>query len=192
MKAALLVIDFINEIVHEKGKAPSCAAFVKAHDTLSKANQAIEIARRHKIPVIFVKVGFGAGYPEVPPASPVFSGAPSKAAFQLGEWGCEFHEELYYKKGDSVVVKHRISPFYATDLEAYLRAGQIDTIFISGVSTNNAVQACARDAHDRDYRVCVLDDTCGAKNEETHASALALMKDFSMIIPVAEFEAQLK
>lgn len=32
-------------------------------------------------------------------------------------------------------MKHRVSPFYATDLDAYLRARRIEWIFCSGVST---------------------------------------------------------
>lgn len=53
---------------------------------------------------------------------------------------------------DAVVVKHRISPFYATGLEAVLRAQRVERLVIAGVSSTWAVQAAARDAHDRDYR----------------------------------------
>ena len=186
MKPCLLVIDLINEIIHENGKAPSCHAFVKEHHVLEHANKAIKLSREANIPIIYVTVGFSSEYHGVPKSSPVFSGAPSKNAFKLGEWGTALHDELDYKPSDAVIIKHRISPFYATALEAYLRAQHIDTLILSGVSTNNAIQAAARDGHDRDYKVIILEDACGAKNIQTHKNTLELLKDFSEIIKVED------
>lgn len=184
--AILLVIDFINDIVNEKGKIPSCAAFVKENNVIENTNAAINIAREKGITPLFIKVGFSAGYLELPKKSPVFGGAAGKEALKLGEWGTEFHPLLDYQPRDPEIVKPRISPFYATQLEAFLRAENIDTIFITGVSTNNAVQATARDAHDRDYRVIILENACGAKNKEIHENTLALLKDFSTVCSVSE------
>lgn len=189
MKPCLLVIDFINEIVHEQGKAPSCANYVKEHGVMIKANAAIKVAREQAMLLLFVKVGFSAEYYELPRTSPVFSGAIAKNAFILGEWGTEFHELLAYQSSDAVIVKPRVSPFYATPLEAFLRAQHIDTLFLSGVSTNNAVQAAARDAHDRDYRVIVLEDACGAKDQQHHDNALMLVKDVATIAKVEQMVA---
>jgi ureidoacrylate peracid hydrolase len=186
MKACLLVIDFINEITHDEGKAPSCAAFVKDYKVIKKTNAAIAFAREHSMLTIFVKIGFSRNYYETPSQSPVFSGAPGKEAFKLNEWGTEFHEDLDHRLTDAVIVKSRVSPFYATALEAYLRAQKIDTVIVCGVSTNNAVQAAARDAHDRDYRVIILEDACGAKNLQTHENTLVLLKDFSEVIKVED------
>jgi ureidoacrylate peracid hydrolase len=185
MKPALLVIDFINDIVHENGKSNSCFNYVKEFEVIQKTNEAIKIARNHDIPIFFVKIGFSQQYNELPKTSPVFSGAQQKNAFKLGEWGTEFHETLDYHPSDIVIVKPRISPFYATALEAFLHAQQIDTLILSGVSTNNAIQSAARDGHDRDYQIIVLEDACGAKNKETHHNTLSLIKDFSSGIPVS-------
>ncbi len=183
-KPCLLVIDFINDIVHEKGKAPSCAGFVQEHDVLAKANAAIKIAREHDWLIIFVKVAFSQNYLEIPSHSPVFRSAPTKGAFKLGDWGTEFHSGLEYQSTDPVIVKPRVSAFYATPLEAYLRAQQIDTLIISGVSTNNAVQATARDGHDRDYRIIILKDACGAMNQQIHDNTLGLLEHLATVTTV--------
>jgi nicotinamidase-related amidase len=50
------------------------------------------------------------------------------------------------------------------------------------------VQAAARDAHDRDYRVVILEDACGAKNQQIHENTLALLKDFSEIVKVEKIK----
>jgi ureidoacrylate peracid hydrolase len=187
--AALLAIDFINDIVNEKGKIPSCATFVKEHNVIQSANTAIQAAREIGMKIIFIKVGFSSEYHELPKNSPVFGGAAAKEALKLGDWGTEFHQDLNYHPSDATIIKPRISPFYATQLEAFLHAANIETLFIAGVSTNNAVQATARDAHDRDYRVIILEDACGAKNKETHENTLMLLKDFAVISSVSEIRS---
>lgn len=180
----LLVIDFINDIVHEQGKIPSCATFVKEQNVIDKTNEIIKIAREQNWLLLFVKVAFNPGYHEVSIHSPVFRGAPAKGALQLGEWGTEFHERLDFRPGDAVIVKPRISVFYATPLEAYLRAKKIDTLILSGVSTNNAIQATARDGHDRDYRIFVVSDACGATDNKIHNNTLELLSHLSIITSV--------
>lgn len=41
MESALIVIDFINDIVHPQGKIPSCADQVNQNKVIENANQAI-------------------------------------------------------------------------------------------------------------------------------------------------------
>ncbi len=184
-KPCLLVIDFINDIVHEQGKAATCAGYVKEHGVIEKVNAMLKIARERSWLILFVKVAFNPGYPEISVNSPVFCAAPTKGAFKLGEWGTEFHAELDFRAAiDPVIVKPRVSVFYATPLEAYLHPHKIDTLVIAGVSTNNAVQATARDGHDRDYRIVVLKDACGAVNAQIHNNTLSLLEHLTTISSV--------
>ncbi len=183
LRPCLIVIDFINDIVDEQGKTPNCAAYVQEQGIIEKANILIKLAREQGWLLIFVKVGFNPGYLETPKNSPIFGGAPGKGALKLGEWGTEFHSQLDYRQGDTVIVKPRVSVFYCTPLEAYLRAQHIDTLVLCGVSTNNAIQATARDGHDRDYQIIVARDACGAVNSLTHNNTLGLLEHFTTILP---------
>ena len=70
------------------------------------------------------------------------------------------------------MIKHRISPFYATGLEAVLRGQAIERLVIAGISTDYVVQSCAREAHDRDYETIVIGDACAATSQEVHLQAL--------------------
>ena len=175
-KTAVLVIDFINDIVHLKGKILDTATFVEKNNVIENANQMIAYARQNKIPIGFVKVGFSENYLECPAHSPVFGKAKEWKAFQLNTWGTEFHEKLDVKPDDFVIVKHRVSAFYATSLETFLRANQIENLILTGVSTDMAIQTTARDAHDRDYHVIIVSDACGAASEEAHQSSLKLLQ----------------
>ena len=187
-KSALILIDFINEIVDEKGKfaGKGYPAFVKARGVLENVNAAIAKARTKDIPVIFVRVGFSPDYREWPESSPLFGAAKKFGALQLGAWATEIHESLNRTDADFLVTKHRVSAFYATSLEAILRTLKVDTLLLGGVATDIAVQSAAREAHDRDYRVVVLEDLCGAGNEEDHAHALSLLAKVATVAKSAD------
>ncbi len=176
-KAALILIDLINEIIDEKGKfaGHGYPAQVGQRGLLAKANTAIAKARSKGVEVIFVRVGFSAGYGDCPEFSPLFGAAKQYQALQLGTWATEIHPALQRHDDDLVVTKPRVSALYGTPLEAILRAKGIDTVMIGGVATDMAVQTTARDAHDRDYKVVVLEDLCAASTDEEHQAVIAAL-----------------
>lgn len=187
MNTALLVIDFINDIVSPEGKIPSAAAHVAQKSSIQHANRAITYAREHGWLVIHVKVAFAANYLEQPKNSPIFGKANQFQALKLGDWGTEFHRDLDVQPAtDCVVIKSRVSPFYGTELEAILRANKIERLVICGVSTTWAIQACARDGHDRDYQLVLLEDACGAASEEEHQQSIKQLSRICQVISVAE------
>jgi len=191
MQSLYLVLDMQNDLVHADGPngAGPMGQQVRARNILHNTAQAIAKARRAGMRVGFVRVGFSAGYPECPANSPVFSGAPKAGLFKLGEWGTEIHPDLQQAEGDIQVVKHRVSPFYSTTLEAQLRALRIERIYCSGVSTQAVVQATVRDGHDRDYQMFVLEDCCAAHSEEEHRNSIGSIARFCTITSSADFVA---
>lgn len=182
MKTALLVLDLINDIIHPNGKIAAAADLVNQYQVIDHANRVIAVARENNLPIVFVKVGFHAGYPECSETSPVFNRAKELGALQLNTWGTEFHEAVNITRDDVVITKHRISAFYATALEAILRANQIEDLLILGVSTDMAVQTTAREAHDRDYKVTIVSDACCASSLETHENTLKLLQKIATTI----------
>jgi ureidoacrylate peracid hydrolase len=75
-----------------------------------------------------------------------------------GEPGIEIYPEIAPQADEVIVKKHRYSAFYGTDLEIILRGLGIETVVISGVTTENCCHATARDALFRDYKVVFLSD----------------------------------
>ncbi len=105
----------------------------------------------------------------------------------------EIHPDLVPLPGEKVVLKHRYSAFYNTDLETVLRCLKIEDIVISGVMTNMCCESTARDAYYRDYRVFFLADATGSISEEMHlASLLNLGYGFAYVTTSDVIEAQLK
>ena len=182
--AMYLVCDMINDLVHEdgpngkKGYGPELAR----RRTIANTAEALRKARAAGVKIGYVRVGFSPDYRECPPNSRIFQGAKKAGLFKLGAWGTEVHPALAPQPGDFDIVKHRVSPFYATSLEAILRANHIQRLYISGVSTSGAVLSAAKDGHDRDYDVFVIDDCCCALNEEQHRAVIDQMQRMTTIL----------
>ena len=183
MQSLYLVLDMENDLVHRdgpSGKSPM-GALVVSRRILPLTAAAITKARAAGLMIGFVRVGFSADYKECPPNSPVFSPARQNGLFKLGGWGAEIHPDLPVAPADIQVVKHRVSPFYSTNLEVQLRAKGIQRIYCSGVSTQAVVQATVRDGHDRDYEMIVLEDCCAAHSEAEHANSIGSLGRFCTV-----------
>ena len=181
MRSIYLVLDMENDLVAEEGpngKGP-LGAQVRARGIIPRTAAAIAKARAAGVPIGYVRVGFSPDYREAPSTSAIFNGAKQHGLFKLGTWGTEVHKDLAPQPGDFDIVKHRVSPFYATNLEAILRAHGIQRIFCSGVSTIAVVQGAVRDAHDRDYVVTVLEDCCACPTPEDHEAAIRVLQRFA-------------
>ena len=183
MKSVYLVLDMQNDLVGENGanaKSP-LGALVRERAVVERTAAAIAKARAAGVAVGFVRVGLSPSYAECPPDSPVFTPAKANGMFKLGTPGTEIHPKLGMKDGDWLITKHRVSPFYATDLETLLRANRIERIFCSGVSTQAVVQATVRDGHDRDYAIVLLEDCCAAHSAEEHRNSIGSLSRFCRV-----------
>jgi nicotinamidase-related amidase len=183
MKSAYLVLDMQNDLVHRDGPNGQTPLGMEAarRDVVAKTARAIAAARKAGMLVGFVRVGFSEDYRECPAGSPLFSAVRQYGLLKLGTWGADLHPALPVEKGDLQVVKHRVSPFHGTPLELMLRTAGVEHVFCSGVSTQAVVQACTRDAHDRDFRVTVLEDCCSAPSEEEHRASIGSLGMFATI-----------
>lgn len=182
-KSIYLVLDMMNDLVHPdgpNGKAPY-GEQSRARKIVENTRRAIDKARAAGVPIGFVRVGFSPDYRECPANSPIFSNARKNGIFKLGTWGTETHPDLGQRDDDFDIVKHRVSPFYATSLEAILRANGYTRIYCSGISTNAVVQAAVREGHDRDYDMVVLEDCCCGLTTEEHEIAIKSLQRFCTI-----------
>ena len=104
----------------------------------------------------------------------------------------EIHRDISPERNEKVILKHRYSAFYNTDLETVLRCLHVEDIVIAGIMTNMCCESTARDAYYRDYRVFFLADGTGSITEEMHlASLINLAFGFSWVTDVNTIVAQL-
>ena len=160
---ALLVMDMMNGVVGRyAGDDGGGAALVE------RLAAAIAAARAHGIAVLYVRVAFRPGYPEVSPQNKTFSTLTARGGFEEDDPATAIVDALAPQPGDAVVMKRRVSAFTGSDLDIVLRAKGIDTLVLTGIATSGVVLSTIREAADRDYRLVVLSDGCGDADPEVH------------------------
>jgi nicotinamidase-related amidase len=159
MQTALLVMDLQQGIVE---------SFPNDPDYLPRLGRAISGARAAGLPVIYVVVRFRDGHPEVSPRNKTFSAAAQAGRFTELDPTSEIHPAVAPRAGDIVVTKRRVSAFAGSDLEMVLRAHDIDTLVLTGISTSGVVLSTVRLAADLDFRLVVLADGCLDADPEVH------------------------
>ncbi|WP_265447555.1 cysteine hydrolase family protein [Flexivirga meconopsidis] len=181
MKTALIGLDYIVDIMHPDGKIARAAGQAAERGIVDKFNSALRLGRSERWLNVLVKVGFEPGYAAQPKNSPMFGKAHEYGALDLAGQGTAFHPDLDDELADLVVTKPRISAFYGTRLGPALSAAKVDRVVLAGVSSVWAVQATARDAHDRDFEVVVLEDACAAPTEAEHEESMRTLQTIATI-----------
>jgi nicotinamidase-related amidase len=158
--SALLVMDFQTAVVD--------MVATDKEGLLARTATLADAARAAGMRVVYIVVGFRAGYPEVSPRNQSFGPIRESGRFGPGSAGTEVHAALAPKEGDVVVTKHRVSAFAGTDLEMILRANGVETMVLAGIATSGVVLSTLRHAADADYRVVVVEDCCADRDPEVH------------------------
>ena len=83
-----------------------------------------------------------------------------------GSWEAEVIDEIAPNPSDYLINKHRWSAFYQTHLELSLRARGIDTILLSGGSTEVGVASTAYAARDLGLNLIIVRDACSSSYPE--------------------------
>jgi nicotinamidase-related amidase len=130
--------------------------------------RARESARTAGIHVIFVRIAFRPGHPEVSPANATFQTIADNGAYVEDDAGTAIHPALTPADGDLVVTKRRVSAFAGSDLEVVLRANRVDTLVLTGIATSGVVLSTFTQAADLDYRLVILTDACADADPDVH------------------------
>jgi nicotinamidase-related amidase len=160
--AALLVMDFQNAAFDMVVPAGEKEAL------LARTAKLVDAARKARVRVVYVVVGFRAGYPEVSPRNHGFARIREVGRCVEGSADVHVHAALAPQPDDVVVTKRRVSAFAGTDLDVILRANGIDTLVLAGIATSGVVLSTVRHAADADYRLVVVADCCADRDAEVH------------------------
>jgi len=161
--SALLVIDMQKFFLDPDSPTFTCGGLA----ILPKINKLISTFRSLGRPVIYTK---HVHHPERYDAG--IMGWWWEGMCIEGSAESEVHDDIAPLPNEKVILKHRYSSFYNTDLETILRCLKIEDIVISGIMTNMCCESTARDAYYRDYRVFFVADATGSINEEMHLASL--------------------
>ena len=179
---AILVMDY--EVAVTK--------MVPNEEALKNAKTAIEAGRAAGVSIIYGVVEFSDDFPVVHPRNWSFNRLKGSGAFRMGTPDVEVHPDLAPQPGETVIRRRRAGLFAATDLDAVLRAGDIGTLVLMGVSTGGQVLSAVRAGVDLDYDLYVLSDCCADKDPEVHRVLMEkVLPMHSKVITVGEFQEAL-
>jgi nicotinamidase-related amidase len=160
-RTAVLIMDYENQIL---GMLPEKTQT----EVLDNASAILKEARQAHLPIIYVVVRFRDGYPEVSRQNKRFAGLKESGRLREGTPGAEINVRVAPQPGDIVVTKRRVGAFSTTDLESILRANNISTLAMFGISTSGVVLSTVRWAADMDYQLVVVSDACADMDDEVH------------------------
>ena len=171
-KTALLFFDILNGYVpaSEPGKTRVLKPWIQNAVRLSKAGRAAGL------PVFFAK---GNHRPDNATTAllltdtnnsltPWPNGEVTKTKMHVvaGDKSSDVLAELEPQADDYYIVKYRWSAFFQTYLDLALRTRGIDTIIISGGSTDVGVTSTLYSGRDLDYNLIVVSDACGTSHDQ--------------------------
>ena len=163
LKDALLLVDVINDFLHEDGDA-LLRSFRARHAGLLAA---IDAARRAEIPIVYANDNHG-----------VWDGDVHRLVrHAVGEGkGGELVGEVAPQAGDRFVVKPRYSAFDHTPLDLILFDLGIDRILLGGTATEGCVVQTAIAGRELGFKISVLTDACATIDERLEQVALEYLE----------------
>ena len=123
-------------------------------------------ARKIGIPVLYVNDNFGDWRSE----KEVLMGRCLEAK------GAPFVRPLLPDSEDYFVLKPMHSAFYMTPLEVLLLHLQVETLILTGLTSNSCITVTAHDANMRGFDIYIPSDCSSARNAKEHTQALAQLE----------------
>ena len=171
-KTAILFFDALNGYYHGLDEATK----QKLRPMVDNAVRLMRSGREAGVPIFFAKGNYRSDHGTVPllftdtdsALRPWPDGVPRKVKPLVfaGEKSSEVIPELDPRPGDYYVPKYRWSAFYQTYLELALRTLGINTVIISGGSTDVGIAATVFAGRDMDYNLIVVRDACATIRDQ--------------------------
>jgi nicotinamidase-related amidase len=182
---ALVIIDMQRDFMEPGGFGETLGNDVsQLASAVAPIAAVLKAARETGMMVVHTREGHLPDLSDAPPAK-IDRGAPSLRIGDpgpmgriliRGEAGHDIIPALYPVEGEIVIDKPGKGAFYATTLGADLKARDIDTLLVCGVTTEVCVNTTVREANDRGYRCIVISDGCASYFPEFHEMGLKMIK----------------
>jgi len=155
-RTALVVMHYQTDIL---ALFPSVAPTL-----LSNTRRLCDAARANGVSVYFAKIHFSPGYPEVSPLNRNGQGIKKLGLFVDDQ----ISPELGQQPTEPLIIAHRASVFFGTDLQVRLSAQGIDTLFMVGIASTGVMLSSVAYASDADFRLFTVKDCCYDPDQVVH------------------------
>lgn len=158
-KTALVIIDLQNAIV-SMNTAPHPAAQV-----VENSRKLAEAFRANGALVVYVRVDLN-DLLKLPVDEPHNMGDKPIPALAL-----EIATSAGFRPSDILITKRHWGAFAGTDLEQQLKSRSVDTVVLTGISSNIGVESTARQGTGFGFAIVVVEDACSAQDVDQHRFA---------------------
>lgn len=155
-QTALVVMHYQTDIL---GLFPSVAPAL-----LANTRKLCDAARAKGVSVYFANLRFSPGYPEVSPLNKNGQGIKQLGLFVDDRTSPELGQQV----SEPVIIAHRASVFFGTDLQARLLAQGVDSLIMVGIASTGVVLSSVAYASDADFRLYTVKDCCYDPDQVVH------------------------
>lgn len=182
---ALIIIDMQRDFIEPGGFGDALGNDVSLLRAIIPNVKALQDAfRRYNLPIFQTVEGHLPDLSDCPPskrdrgtgALKIGDRGPMGRILILGEPGNGIIPELAPLPGEVIIPKPGKGAFYATELEAHLKAQGITHLVITGVTTEVCVQTTMREANDRGYECLLVEDATESYFPEFKQSTLEMVR----------------
>jgi nicotinamidase-related amidase len=169
VKPAIIIVDMLKDNLKESPRNPYLQ---EGRAIIPNLQRLLGESRKKGFPVIFACDSFLEG-------DFIFKGRMKVHALR-GTKGAEVVDDLKPEPTDMILPKRRFSAFFKTDLDQTLRMLGVDTIVVTGMTTEVCVLMTVMDGLSHDFSAIILEDCTASRNKEFQQGCLSLYRDFAL------------
>lgn len=198
-RTALVLVDMQRDFIEDDGAFGLLGIDRSMYPSMiSRLKTLLNGARRASVLIVHIQMTTLPGRLSDSPAQIRFNlrmhenfrqgGTPLTYAID-GTKGHQFIDDFKPQDNELVVRKSRSSGFWGTNLNQLLRSNAIESVIITGVTTEGCVESTARDAMFSDFYVVIPQDCVASDDTAQHEASLLLMRNRFDISDTAELNS---
>jgi biuret amidohydrolase len=184
-RTALLVIDMQRDFLQAEGYAAQAGLDITPlAATIRPIGTLLAVARKAGLLIVHTREGHLPGLSDCPPYklersrrahAEIGTKGPLGRLLVRGEVGHDFVDALRPMAREIVIDKPGYSAFAHTTLQQELTKRGIETLILTGVTTEVCVSSTLRSAVDLGYRCITVSDACASGDLALHKASLAMI-----------------
>ena len=197
-RTALLVIDPVNDFLHEEGAAwEMTESTVKKNDVVAQLARLTAATRASGVPVLFGPMAYTMedyANAHLQRRSGINRLMFESKMFLAGSFGADFHADVQPQPGDIVLQPHKGTDVMETDLPEHLKRLGTTHLVLAGMTANLCVESTGRHASELGYDVTFLSDAIGAESLPAYEASIHLNYPLigNAVLEVDEFLAAIQ
>lgn len=174
-RVALVINECQRGVIEpERSDFPGLVEQVRSRGIVARIAALADAFRAAGLPVVYLHVAHQPDYADLPVTNLIMARSKKKGGMKLGSEETQAVAGLAPKPGDILHSRgYSLIAFHGTDLDTRLRHMGIETLVLTGVSTNVAIQGLGMAGSDMGYQVVVAEDCIAGASAETHGFIVA-------------------